>query len=45
MEHAMELAERVMQARIRKVLDISEEQYGLRPERGTAYAILIVQQI
>ena len=28
MEHAMKLVERVLEARIRKVVDISEEQYG-----------------
>ncbi len=41
----MNSAERVQEARIRKVVDISEEQYGFRPGRGTTEAVFIVRQI
>ncbi len=39
MEHAMKLAERVLEARARKVVDASKEQYGFRPGRDNRCSI------
>ncbi len=41
-EHGMKRSKRVPEAKIRKVVDISEEQYGFRPGKMTTDAVFIV---
>ncbi|KAK3544563.1 hypothetical protein QTP86_016937, partial [Hemibagrus guttatus] len=39
MSHTMKLWERVVEARLRKVVEICEQQYGFMPRKSTTYAI------
>ena len=41
----MKLVGKVLEGRIRLVVDLSKEQYGFRPGRGTTGAVFIVRQI
>ena len=45
LEHAMKVFERVMEKRLRKVVNIDDMQCGFRPGRGTTDAIFIVRQL
>ncbi|KAK3557054.1 hypothetical protein QTP70_024466, partial [Hemibagrus guttatus] len=43
MSHAMKLWERVVEARLRKVVEICEQQYGFMPRKSTTYAIFALR--
>ena len=45
MPHTMKIYERVIEARIRYETNVSEEQFGFMPERGTTDAIFILRQV
>ncbi|KAK3545783.1 hypothetical protein QTP70_012755 [Hemibagrus guttatus] len=43
MSHTMKLWERVVEARLRKVVEICEQQYGFMPRKSTTYAIFVLR--
>ncbi|KAK3542907.1 hypothetical protein QTP70_006530 [Hemibagrus guttatus] len=43
MSHTMKLWERVVEARLRKVVEICEQQYGFMPRKSTTYAIFALR--
>ena len=45
LEHAMKVFERVIEARVRKIVKIDSMQFGFMPGRGTTDAIFIVRQL
>ena len=45
MPHTMKIYERVIEARIRDETNVSEEQFGFMPRRGTTDAIFILRQV
>ena len=47
LEHAMEVFERVMEARLRQILHIDDMQlkFGFTPGKGTTDAVFILQQL
>ena len=45
LEHVLKVLERVLEARIRKIVKIDEMQFGFSPGKGTTDAIFIVRQI
>ena len=45
MPHTMKIYERVIEARIRDETNVSEEQFGFMPGRGTTDAIFILRQV
>ena len=45
LEHAMKVFERVMEKRLRGMVDIDDMQFGFRPGVGTTDAIFIVRQL
>ena len=45
MEHAMKIFERVLDSRLRKIVDINEKQFGFRKGVGTTDAIFILRQL
>ena len=45
LEHALKVLERVIEARVRKIVKIDDMQFGFMPERGTMDAIFIVRQL
>ena len=44
LEHVLKVLERVIEARIRKIVKIDELQFGFSPGKGTTDAIFIVRQ-
>ena len=44
-EHMMKIFEIIIEKEIRKVMDVSEKQFGCMPERGTIDAIFIAHQL
>ena len=45
LEHTMKIFERIIEKEIRKVIDISEIQFGFMPGRGNIDAIFIARQL
>src|SRR2546425_8047801 len=45
LEHVLKVLERVIEARIRKIVKIDEMQFGISPGKGTTDAIFIVHQV
>ena len=45
LEHGMKVVERVFEKRLRKMLEIREEQYGFVADKGTIDAIFILRQL
>src|SRR4051812_43171870 len=45
LEHVLKVLERVIEARIRKIVKTDEMQFGFSPGKGTTDAIFIVRQI
>ena len=45
LEHAMKVLEKVIEARVRKIVQIDSMQFGFMPGRGTTDAIFIVRQL
>src|SRR5213083_1656059 len=45
LEHVLKVLERVIEARIRKIVKIDEMQFGFSPGKGITDAIFIVRQI
>ena len=45
LEHVLKVLERVIEARIRKIVKIDEMQFGFSPGKGTTDAIFIVRQV
>ena len=45
LEHALKVLERVIEARVRRIVKIDDMQFGFMPERGTMDAIFIVRQL
>ena len=45
LEHVLKVLERVIEARIRKIVKIDELQFGFSPGKGTTDAIFIVRQV
>src|SRR6266516_668899 len=45
LEHVLKVLERVLEARIRKMVKIDEMQFGFSPGKGTTDAIFIVRQV
>src|SRR2546425_4909900 len=45
LEHVLKVLERVIEARIRKIVKIDEMQLGFSPSKGTTDAIFIVRQL
>jgi len=45
LEHLLKIMERVLDQRLRAVVDIDEMQYGFRKGRGTTDAIFVVKQL
>ena len=45
MPHTMKIYERVIEARIREETNVSEEQFGFMPGRGTTDAIFVLRQV
>ena len=44
LEHGMKVAERVLERRLRQVVEIDKMQFGFRPGTGTTHAIFIARQ-
>ena len=45
LDHVMKVLERVLEARVRRRVNIDDMQFGFRPGRGTTDAIFIIRQI
>ena len=45
LEHAMKIVERVLERRIRTLVNLNEMQFGFMPEKGTVDAIFIVRRM
>ena len=45
LQHVLKMLERVIEARIRKIVKIDEMQFGFCPGKGTTHAIFIVRQV
>ena len=45
LEHGMKILEKVLEARIRQIVELDEMQFGFTPGRGTTDAIFIVRQL
>jgi hypothetical protein len=45
LEHGMKVVERIFERRLRKMVEIREEQYGFMPGKGTTDAIFILRQL
>ena len=45
LEHAMKIVERVLERRIRTLVDLNEMQFGFMPGKGTVDAIFIVRRM
>src|SRR6267154_628445 len=45
LEHVLKALERVIEARVRKMVKLEEMQFGFSPEKGTTDAIFIVRQV
>ena len=45
LEHAMKIVERVLEKRIRRIIDLDEMQFGFMQGRGTADAIFILRRL
>ena len=45
LEHGMKILEKVLESRIRQIVELDEMQFGFTPGRGTTDAIFIVRQI
>ena len=45
LEHAMKIVERVLERRIRTLVNLNEMQFGFMPGKGTVNAIFIVRRM
>ena len=45
MKHAFKLYEKVLDGRLRKVVDIDKKQYGFMSGRGTADAMFVLRRL
>ena len=45
LEHGMKVVERVFEKRLRKMVEITKEQYGFVAGKGTIDAIFILRQL
>ena len=45
LEHAMKIVERVLERRIRALLNLNKMQFGFMPEKGTVDAIFLVRRM
>ena len=45
LEHGMKVVERVFEKRLRRMVEIREEQYGFVADKGTPNAIFILRQL
>ena len=45
LEHAFELSEKVLDGRLREVVDIDKMQYGFMPGRGTVDAVFVLRRL
>ena len=45
MSHTMKIWERIMEARLRRIVEISEEQFGFMPRHSTTDAIFALRQL
>src|SRR6267154_4514775 len=45
LDHVLKVLERVIEARIRKMVKLEEKQFGFSPGKGTTDAIFIVRQV
>ena len=45
LEHGMKIIERVLERRIRALVDFDEAQFGFMPEKGTIDALFLVQRL
>ncbi|XP_069974794.1 uncharacterized protein [Penaeus vannamei] len=45
MSHSMKLYERVQESRLRKIVEISEEQFGFMKGKSTTDAIFVLRQL
>ena len=45
LEHVLKVLERVIEARVRRIVKINDMQFGFMPGRGTTDAIFIVRQL
>jgi hypothetical protein len=45
LEHGMKILEKVLESRIRQIVELDEMQFGFTPGRGTTDAIFIVRQL
>ena len=45
LEHVLKVLERVIEARVRRIVKIDDMQFGFMPGRGTTDAIFIVRQL
>jgi Reverse transcriptase (RNA-dependent DNA polymerase) len=45
MSHTMNLSERVIEHRLRKLTTVSKNQFGLMPGRSTMEAIFLIRQL
>ena len=45
LEHAMKIVERVLERRIRTLVNLNEMQFGFMPGKGTVDAIFIVRRM
>ena len=44
-EHAMKIVERVLERRIRTLINLNEMQFGYMPGKGTIHAMIIVRKM
>ena len=45
LEHAMKIVEKVLERRIRELVNVDSMQFGFMPERGTTDALFVVRRI
>ena len=45
LEHAFKLYEKILDGRLREVVDIDKMQYGFMPERGTVDAVFVLRRL